>query len=293
MQTSAIYLWVLLGGALATFYFLACNLTEERVRKWFRKGAEQEDELQIKRIQTFMFPVFVSFAAILAGVLVFVTIDAMCGELPNRITGRWPICEGTIVGWSDGYRGSSSAMIQVGETTKGYRIRNWDIRRGEMVGVTVRMACNGDDACILEYKESGSWVRKMYLPNFGREANAVPKTIALNLLAGIFTCGCILKKILRPKGDAVLRHKALCSVAGGFLVACTLAGEVLLWLTVVKFENTWLGETQMVHSQLFVLVLLCVNVLFCILVTPKSDGYRYWWRTGKEFFKELEQQEKQ
>lgn len=84
-----------------------------------------------------------------------------------------------------------------------------------------------------------------------------------------------MKKILRPKSAAVLQHKALCSVAGGFLVACTLAGEVLLWLTVVKFENTWLGETQMVYSQLLVLVLLCVNVLFCILATPKSDGYRY------------------
>ena len=34
------------------------------------------------------------------------------------------------------------------------------------------------------------------------------------------------------------------------------------------------------------------NMLFCILVTPKSTGYRYWWITAKEFFKELEEKEK-
>ena len=41
----------------------------------------------------------------------------------------------------------------------------------------------------------------------------------------------------------------------------------------------------MVHSQLFLLVLLYANMLFCILVTPKSTGYRYWWITAKSFSK--------
>lgn len=72
----------------------------------------------------------------------------------------------------------------------------------------------------------------------------------------------------------------------------TVAGEVLVCCTVQRFGQTWQGEEQMVHSQLFLLVLLYANMLFCILVTPKSTGYRYWWITAKEFFKELEEKEK-
>lgn len=58
----------------------------------------------------------------------------ICDDLPNKITGRWPVCEGTIVGWYDGYRGKGAAMIQVGDETKGYDIRNLNILEGEMVG---------------------------------------------------------------------------------------------------------------------------------------------------------------
>lgn len=294
METSTLYTWVLLGLGLVLFYFLACKLTKERVRKWAAKGMEKESELQIKRLQTFTLPLFVAIAIAWGTLIVFGAIDTLCGELPNKITGRWPVYEGTIVGWSDGYRGQKgAAMIQVGAKTKGYNIRNRTIQKGEMVGVTVRMACNGDNACILEYQGSGGWVREMYLPNYGREVHAVPKAIAMNLLGGVLSAGFVLKKMLRDDKASVFKSSALRNAVGGSLMALTLAGEALLCFNVLEFEKSWLEEAKMVQSQLFVLVLICANVLFCILATPKADGYRYWWTTAKEFFRELDSQKKQ
>ena len=262
MAMSTIYVWFLLGCGLATFYFLACKLTEERVKKWARKGLENETELQVKRLQTFTFPLFVFFTIILDVIIIFAGIATICDDLSNKITGRWPVCEGTIVGWYDGYRGKKgSAMIQVGDKTKGYDIRNGNIQEGELVGVTVRMAYNGDIACILEYKQSGMWVREMYLPNYGREVNAVSKTIAMNILAGALTCGLILKKMVGAEKATVLKSKIPRNALGGFLIVLTFISEGILCLTVLNFEKTWQGETQMIHSQLFLLVLICINVL--------------------------------
>lgn len=292
MAMSTIYVWITTCCDLFFSYFLACKLTKERVRKYARKGMEKESEFEIKRFQTFLFPLLVSLAVFVNLMCLYGGIYLICDDLPNKITGRWPVCEGTIVGWYDGYRGKGAAMIQVGDETKGYDIRNLNILEGEMVGVTVRMAYNRGVACILEHQENGNWVRERNLPYYGREAHAVQKTIAMNLLAGALTGGFVLKKLLWPEKTAFFKSKALRNVLGGSLLALTVAGEVLVCCTVQRFGQTWQGEEQMVYSQLFLLVLLYANMLFCILVTPKSTGYRYWWITAKEFFKELEEKEK-
>lgn len=293
MAMSTVYVWIVLGCSLGICYFMACKLTQERLKKWFRKGMEKASEFEFQRLLVFVFPLMFAMVISLSVTLIIVGIQTLCSDLPNKITGNWPVCEGTILEWHRGYRGQKgAAMIQVGDKIKGYNIRNGNIQEGEMIGVTVRMAYNGDTACILEYKESGSWVREMYLPNFGREVHAVPKTIAMNLLAGIFSCGFILKKMLYPERVCAGKSKLFRNGLGGCLIALTLIHEMLLCHTILKFQQRWQGEQQMVDSQFFMLILICTNVLFCILVTPKATGYGYWWRTAKEFFKALDERSK-
>ena len=193
MALSTIYTWLVLGAGLGILYFLACGVTEERVRKWARKGLEQADEMEVMRLQTCAFPLFPALSLFVAVLLILGSAQALYEELPGKITGSWPICEGTIQGWHRGYRSSKGyAMIEVEGETKGYDILNGRIQKGELVGVTVRMACNGNRACILEYHTPEGWVREMYLPNYGREPYVVAQTLAMNLLAGVFSCGLIL-----------------------------------------------------------------------------------------------------
>ena len=90
MGTSTVYNWLVLGGALWVLYFLACRLTGERMQKWFSKGVT--DALQSKRLQTICFLPFVAMTASLAVALVVGATDALAGELPCKITGRWPVC---------------------------------------------------------------------------------------------------------------------------------------------------------------------------------------------------------
>ena len=156
-------------------------------------------------------------------------------------------------------------------------ILNGRIQKGELVGVTVRMACNGNRACILEYHTPEGWVREMYLPNYGREPYVVAQTLTMNLLAGVLSCGLILKKLLSPEPGAFLRNRRLRNLLGVGLMAC---------------QATWLGEEKMVRSQIAVVVLVCANVGFCALASRKSSGYAYWWTTAKTFCKALEEQEK-
>lgn len=293
MALSTIYTWLVLGAGLGILYFLACGVTEERVRKWARKGLEQADEMEVMRLQTCAFPLFPALSLFVAVLLIMGSAQALYEELPGKITGSWPICEGTIQGWYRGYRGAKgSAMIEVEGETKSYDILNGRIQEGEMVGVTVRMACNGDRACILEYHTPEGWVREMYLPNYGREPYVVAQTLAMNLLAGVLSCGLILKKLLRPEPGSFLRDGLFRNLLGGGLMACTLAAEVFLCRTVPAFQATWLGEEEMVRSQIAVVVLVCANVGFCILASRKASGYTYWWTTAKAFCKALDEQEK-
>lgn len=293
MALSTIYTWLVLGAGLGILYFLACGVTEERVRKWARKGLEQADEMEVMRLQTCAFPLFPALSLFVAVLLILGSAQALYEELPGKITGSWPICEGTIQGWHRGYRSSKGyAMIEVEGETKGYDILNGRIQKGELVGVTVRMACNGNRACILEYHTPEGWVREMYLPNYGREPYVVAQTLAMNLLAGALSCGLILKKLLRPEPGAFLRNRRLRNLLGVGLMACTLAAEIFLWRTVPAFQATWLGEEKMVRSQIAVVVLVCANVGFCALASRKSSGYAYWWTTAKAFCKALEEQEK-
>lgn len=293
MALSTIYTWLVLGAGLGILYFLACGVTKERVRKWARKGLEQADELQVMRLQTCAFPLFPGLGLFVAVLLILGSAQALCGELPGKITGSWPICEGTIQGWYRGYRGSKgSAMIEVEGETKGYDILNGRIQEGEMVGVTVRMACNGDRACILEYLTPEGWVREMYLPNYGREPYVVAQTLAMNLLAGLFCCGLILKKLLRPEPGSFMQNGWLRNILGGGLIVCTLAAGVVLCRRVPAFQATWLGEEEMVRSQMAMVVLVCADVGFCALASRKTDGYAYWWTTAKAFCKALEEQQK-
>lgn len=293
MALSTIYTWLVLGFGLGLLYFLACGVTEDRVRKWARKGLEQEDELQVMRLQTCTFPLFTAFGLFVAALLIMGSAQALYEELPEKITGSWPICEGTILDWNRGYKGSKgAAMIEVDGEIKGYDILNGRIQEGELVGVTVRMACNGNRACILEYREDGSWVREMYLPNYGREKYVVAQTLVMNLLAGGLSCGLILKKLLRPEPDSFLKNVWFRNVLGACLIVCTLAAEIFLCRTVPAFQATWLGEAEMVRSQLAMVVLVCADVGFCILASRKASGYAYWWATAKAFCKALEDQEK-
>ena len=72
----------------------------------------------------------------------------------------------------------------------------------------------------------------------------------------------------------------------------TLIHEILLCRAVLEFQQTGQGEQQLVNCQLFMILLIYANILFCILVTPKANGYRYWWTTAKAFFKTLDEQQK-
>ena len=293
MAMSTIYVWILLGCDLGICYFMACKLSQQRLQKWFRKGMEQEPELEVQRIFVFFFPLALVFMVFLMAGILIANAQILCEDLPNKITGNWSVCEGTILEWHRGYRGQKgAAMIQVGDVIKGYDIRNLTIQEGEMVGVTVRMAYNRDTACILEYKESGTWVREMYLSNFGREVNAVSKTIVMNILAGIASCGFILKKILRPERPSAGKAKIFRNGFGICLIILTLINEILLCRAVLEFQQTWQGEQQMVSIQFFMILLIYANILFCILVTPKATGYRYWWTSAKAFFKTLDEQQK-
>ena len=293
MALSTIYVWVLMGCDLWICYFMACKLSQQRLKKWFRKGMEQEPELEVQRIFVFSFPLALAIMVFLMTGMLIANAQILCEDLPNKITGNWSVCEGTILEWQRGYRGQKgAAMIQVGDVIKGYDIRNLTIQEGEMIGITVRMACNRGTACILEYKESGVWVREMYLPNFGREVNAVPKTIVMNLLAGIASCGFILKKLLRPERPSVGKAKIFRAGSGVCLMVLTLIHEILLCHAVLEFQQTGQGEQQLVNCQLFMILLIYANILFCILVTPKANGYRYWWTTAKAFFKTLDEQQK-
>ena len=72
----------------------------------------------------------------------------------------------------------------------------------------------------------------------------------------------------------------------------TLAGEERLRIALLRFQRSWLYGERLVNGQRLLITLLCADVLFLILITPKSTGYRYWWVTAKEFFRELDAQNK-
>lgn len=101
---------------------------------------EKERELQKKRSHILFAPLAVSLVVNLAVVLVYFAASTLCEELSYKITGNWPVQEGTIVGWCFGYCGGKGSVRDI---VKGYHIRNRNIQKGEMVRVTVRMAING------------------------------------------------------------------------------------------------------------------------------------------------------
>lgn len=291
MASSTLYDWCVLGEALAGLYFIFCKLNEKHVRKWVGKGMENKSEQDIKRMEVFLFPFFTVLAVSFFLVLVISGIQSLCTNLPGKITGGWPIREGVITEWGKGYKGSKgSALIQMEESTEWFHILNNSIQEGEMVGVTVRFACNDYEskACVLEYMESGSWIREMKLPNFGREVKVVSKTITMNLLGGVLSCALILKKLLRPEQNSFLKKRFVRNGLGVCLIFFTVIHAVLVCRNVQIFQATWQGQEQMVYSQLSMLILICLNVLFCVLSSKRSTVCRYWWNTSKEFMKTLD-----
>lgn len=291
MASSTLYDWVMFGSALAGLYFIFCKMNQNHLRKWVGKGPEKESELNRMRMEVFFLPLFILLFVPFLFVLVIAAIQGSCTNLPTKITGGWPIREGVITDWGHGYRGSKgSALIQMEDGAEWFHILNGNIMEGEMVGVTVRFACNDYEskACVLEYMESGSWVRERYLPNFGREVDGVPKTIAVNLLGGALSCGFILKKILRPEKNSFLKNRFIRNGLGLCLILSTIVNGVLVCRNVLSFQATWWGEEQMVSSQFSMMVLICLNVLFCILASQKTTLFRYWWDISKEFMKRLE-----
>ena len=156
-----------------------------------------------------------------------------------------------------------------------------------MIGVNVRVAYNGSKALVLEYEESGSWKKVMDVPNAGREKNVVPKTIGMNLLAGIVTCGFILRKIHRPCSNSYFRSKLLHNSVGFFLILLSCISEIVLCKAVMGFPQNGVDEAFLMHSQLSMLILICINVLFCIFASQKSNVFHYWLKTAKEFYRFL------
>ena len=291
MASSTLSDWCVLGVALAGLYFIFCKLNEKHVRKWAGKGMENKPEQDIKRMEVFLFPLFTVFAVSFLLALVIGGIQSLCTNLPGKITGGWPIREGVITEWNRGYKGSKgSALIQMEESAEWFHIVNNSIQEGEMMGVTIRFACNDYEskACVLEYMESGAWIREMRLPNFGREAKVVYKTITMNLLGGVLSCAFILKKLLLPEQNSFLKNRFVRNGLGVCLIFATLLRAVLVCRNVRIFQATWQGQEQMVLSQFSMLILICLDVLFCILSSQKSTVYRYWWNTSKEFMKTLD-----
>ena len=80
---STIYVWITTCCDLFFSYFLACKLTKERVRKYARKGMEKESEFEIKRFQTFLFPLLVSLAVFVNLMCLYGGIYLICVDLPN------------------------------------------------------------------------------------------------------------------------------------------------------------------------------------------------------------------
>ena len=284
MALSTVYLWILFGCGLGVIYYMMTKLTIDQIKRLTRKGTEIKSEIDGMRMEVTGFFLLCFLVFPMAIILVIGSVQSLYQDLPNRITGDWPIYEGTIVGWHIGYRGSESAMIQIGDETKGYDLRNANIHNGDMVGVTVRMACNGSTAYILEYEEDGSWVELAGIPHSGKEKNVVTKTIVMNLLAGVFTCGFILRKIFCPSPNSFFKNKHLQNAAGLLLIGFSFANELVLCRAVIAFPENGIKETYLMNSQLLMLAIICANVLFCIMASQKTQVYHYWLKTAKEFF---------
>ena len=291
MATSTLYDWIVLGSALAGLYFIFCRMNQNHLKKWVGKKREKDSELDRMRLEVFFLPLFILLFVPFLFVLVIASIQSSCNNLPNKITGGWPVREGVITDWGRGYRGSKgSALIQMEDGSEWFHILNGNIMEGEMVGVTVRFACNDYEskACVLEYWEEGTWVRERYLPNFGREVNGVPKILSMNFLGGLLSCGFILKKLLRPEENSFFFFLFLRNGLGTILILATLVSEFLFSWSLLLYQATWEGEAQTVARQLAALVLICLNVLFCILASRKTQIFRFWWNTAREFVKALD-----
>lgn len=287
---STVWDWMYWGGCLLAVYLMACKITEKHLKKWAeRENRKNQNCTELERHLN-----MVGTYPILWVIVIFYSIggwgamQSIYGDLPNKITGNWPVYEGTIVEWVDGARWTQDyTHIQNGEDMKSFRLQNRNIRYGDMIGVNVRVAYNGSKALVLEYEESGSWKKVMDVPNAGREKNVVPKTIGMNLLAGIVTCGFILRKIHRPCSNSYFRSKLLHNSVGFFLILLSCINEIVLCKAVMGFPQNGVDEAFLMHSQLSMLILICINVLFCIFASQKSNVFHYWLKTAKEFYRFL------
>ena len=286
MGNSTVWSWLVFAGGLLAVYFMMCRLTEEHLKKWAEKENKKAHNCtEHERLlnNTILYPMLWAFILLLS-IVWLGAVRALYQELPKKIMGNWPIYQGTIVGYSEGYKSSLGyTEIQNGTETRSFRIKNAYGQQGHMIGMTVRVTYNEPDAYILEYEESGSWIKLYELPNSGIENYVVAKTIGMNLLAVIVTCGLIIAKIQKPGQNSFFKNRHLHNVIGVLLLVLSICNGFVLCSAVIEFPKNGISENFLMNSQLSMLILLCLNVVFCIMASLKTHVFRYWIKTAKEF----------
>ncbi|MDM8202738.1 hypothetical protein, partial [Allofournierella massiliensis] len=264
MGSSTVVNWLYFACGLVVAYLMACKLSEKQLKKWAERATRKapnrtEFQRQLNVVGTYpllwMLVLLLSLAWLGA-------IESLYEELPNKITGNWPTYQGTVVSYTSGYKGGRGYTdIQSDKDVKSFRIEN--VANGQekkLIGQMIRVVHNGSKAYILEYEDAGSWVEVWNLSNCGKEDNVIAKTIGMNLLAGIVTCGFILRKIHRPCSNSYFRSKLLHNSVGFFLVLLSCINEIVLCKAVMGFPQNGVDEAFLMRSQLSMLILICINV---------------------------------